>query len=185
MSGLFKQEKPRGSKSNKLGDMSSVQFNCHSVMSDSLWPHRLQHTRLPCPSLSPRACSNSCPLSQRWHPTTSSSIIPFSCLQSFPASGSFLMSRLFASGGQSIGTSALASVFPMTIQSWFSFELTGLISLQFKGLSRVFSNFIIWEYKFFGIQPSLWSNSHIQCNYWKNHSFDCTGLCWQSNVSAF
>ena len=113
----------------------------HSVLSDSLQPQGLQHTRLPCPSPSPRACSNSCPLSRWCHPTILSSVIPFSsCLQSPPASGSFLMSQLFVSGGQSIGVSASASVLAMNIQDWFPLGLTGLISLQSKGLSRVFSN---------------------------------------------
>ena len=110
-------------------------------MCDSLWPHGLQHSRHPCPSPFPRACSNSCRLSQWCHPTTSSSVFPFSpCLQSFPASGSFPMSQLFASGGQSIGASASASVLPMNIQDWFPLGLTGLLSLQSKGLSRVFSS---------------------------------------------
>ena len=134
----------------------------HSVMSDSLQPHRLQHARLPCPSPSPGACSNSCPLSQWYHPTISSSVIPFSsCLQSFPASGSFLMSQLFESGGQSMGASASTSVLPMKIQDWFPLGLTGLISLQSKGLSRVFSNTTVQKHQFFSTQPSLWSNSHI------------------------
>ena len=110
-------------------------------MSDSLWPHELQHTRLPCPSLSPRVCLNSCPLSRWCHPTISSAVIPFSsCPQSFPASGSFPMSWLFAFGGQSIGASALASVLPMNIQGWFPLGLASLISLLSKGLSRVFSS---------------------------------------------
>ena len=113
----------------------SVQFS-HSVMSDSLRPHGLQHARPPCPLPTPRACSNSCPSSLWCHPTTSSSVIPFSsCLQSFPASGSLPMSQFFASGGQSIG-----SVLPVDIQDWFPSVLTGLISLQYKRLSRVFSN---------------------------------------------
>ena len=115
----------------------SVQFS-HSVASDSLWPHGLQH-RLPCPSPAPRACSNSCPSSQWCHPTISSSVVPFSsCLQSFPASGSFLRSQFFASGGQNIGASASASVLPMN-QDWFPLGLTGLIFFQSKVLSRVFS----------------------------------------------
>ena len=115
-----------------------------SVVSDPLWPHRLQHTRRPCCSPSPRACSNSCLLSLWCHPTISSYVIPFSsCLQSFPASGSFPMSRLFESAGQSIGASASASVLPRNIQGWFPWGLTGLISLQSKGLSRVFSNTIV------------------------------------------
>ena len=118
----------------------SVQFS-RSVVSNSLWHHVLQHTRLPCPSLTPRAFSNSCPSSRWCHPTISSSVIPFSShLQSCPASGSSPMSQFFASGGQSIGTSASASVLPMSIQDWFLLGLTGWISLQFKGLSRVFSN---------------------------------------------
>ena len=126
----------------------------------SLRPHGLQHTRLPCPSPFPGACSNSCPLSQWGHPTISSSVVPFSsCLQSFPASGSFLMNWLFTSGGQSIGASA--SVFPMNIQGWFSSGLTGLISLLSKGLSRVFSNTTVQRHEFLGIQPSLWFKCHI------------------------
>ena len=108
-----------------------TQFSC-SVMSDSLWLHGLRHTRLPCPSPAPGPCSNSCPLSQWCHPTISSSVVPFSsCLKSFPASGSLLMCRLFASGSQSIGAST--SVLPMNIQDWFPLALTGLISLQSKG----------------------------------------------------
>ena len=109
-------------------------------MSDSLWPYWLQHARLPCPSLSPVACSNSCPLSWRCHPTISSSVTLFSsCLQSFSTSGSFPMSQLFTSSGQRIGTSAAASLLPMNIQSWFPLGWTGLISFQSKGPSRVFS----------------------------------------------
>ena len=109
-------------------------------MSDSLWPCGLQHVRLPCPSLSLGACSNSCPLSQWCHPTISSSAVPlFSCLQSFPASGSFPWSQFLTSGDQSIGVSASASVLPLNIQDSFPLGLTGLISLQSKGLSRVFS----------------------------------------------
>ena len=134
-----------------------------SLVSDSLHPHGLQHIRLPCPSPSPRACSNSCPSSKWCHPTISSSVVPFSsCLQSFPASGSFLMSWFFASGGQSITASACwRSVPPMSVQVWFPLGLTGLISLQSKGLSRVFSNTTVQKHQFFSIQPSLWSNSHI------------------------
>ena len=117
--------------------------------------------RLPCPSLTPRACSDSCPLSQWCHPTISSSVIPFSsCLQSFPASGSFPMSQFFTSGSQSIGVTALASVLPMNIQFWFPTGLTGLISLQFKGLSRVFSNITVQKHQFFGAQLSLQSILH-------------------------
>ena len=117
-----------------------IQFS-PSVMSKSLQPHRLQHTRLPCPSPTPRPCSNSCSLSQQCHPTISSSVVPFSsCLQSFPAAGSFPTSQFFASDGQSIGASASASVLPMNIQDWFPLGLTGLISLQSKGFSKVFSH---------------------------------------------
>ena len=129
-----------------------------SVMSDSLQPHGLQHTRLSCPSLTPRACSNSCPLSQWCHPTISSSVIPFSRLQSCPASGSFPISQFLTSGGQSIGASASASVLPKNIQDWFPLGWTGWISLQSKGLSRVFSNTTVQKHQFFGAQLSLWSN---------------------------
>ena len=119
---------------------SSVQFSC-SVVSDSLQPHEYQHARPPCPSPTPGVNSNSCPSSQWCHPAISSSVIPFSsCPQSLPASRSFLMSQLFAWGGQSIGVSALASVLPMNTQDWSPLEWTGWISLQSKGLSRVFSN---------------------------------------------
>ena len=129
-------------------------------MFNSLWVHALQHTRFPSPSPSPRVYSNSCPLSKWCHPIISSSVIPCSsCPQSFPASGSFLMSQVFASGGQSIGASA--SVLPMNIQDWFPLGWTGWISLQSKGLSRVFSNTVVQKHQFFGTQPSLWSNSHI------------------------
>ena len=115
----------------------------------------------PCSSPSPGTCSNSCPLSQWCHPTILSSVVPFSCLLSFPASGSFPMSQLFASGIQTTGASASASVLPMNIQGWFPLRLTGLISLQSKGLSRVFSNTTVQKHQF-GIQPSLWYNSHIR-----------------------
>ena len=118
----------------------SVQFTC-SVVSHSLWPHGLQHVRPPCPSPTPGIYSNSCPLSWWCHPTISSSDVPFSsCLLSFPASGSFQMSQVFALGGQSIAVSAWTSVFPMNVQDWFPLGWTGWISLQSKGLSRVFSN---------------------------------------------
>ena len=130
------------------------------VVSDSLRPHELQHTSLPCHSLCPWVCSNSCPLSRWCHRTViSSSTARFSCSQSFPSSGSFLMSQLFSSGGQSTGISA--SVLPMYIHGWFPLELIGLISLLSKGLWRVFSNTIVWKHQFFGTQPSLWSNSPI------------------------
>ena len=143
--------------------ISSLLLFSHSVMSDSLRPPGLQHARLPCPSLSPRVCSNSShPLHQWCHPTISSSVAFFSfCLQSFPASGSFPISQFLASGGQSIGASSSASVFPMTIHSWFPLGWTSWISLQSKGLSRVFSSTTIWKHQFFSAQLSLWSNSHI------------------------
>ena len=138
-----------------------TQFS-HSVVSDSLRPHGLQHTRPPCPSPTPGVCSNSCPLSQWCHPTISSSVIPFSShLQSFPASGSFQMSQLFASGGQRIGVSASASVLPMNIQDYSPLGWTGLVSLLSKGLSRVFSNTTVQKHQFFGAQLSSQSNSHI------------------------
>ena len=132
-----------------------------------------QHTRLPCPSPTPGAYSNSCPLIQWCHPTIASSVVPFSsCLQSFPASGSFPVSQFFISGGQSIVASASASVLPMNIQDWFPLRLTGWISLQSKGLSRVFSNTIVQKHQFFVLSfhygPTLTS---IQ-DYWKNQSFD-------------
>ena len=151
--------------------VSSVQFG-RSVMYDSLWPHGLKHARLPCPSPSPKICSNSNPLSQWCHPTISSSVVPFSsCPQSFPASGSFPVSQLFASGGQSVGVSVSASVLPVNIQGWFPLGLTGLISLQSKELSRVFSNPTVQKHQFFGTRlydPTL-TSIH---DYWKNHSFD-------------
>ena len=130
-------------------------------MSSSWWPRGLQHTRLLCPPLSPGVHSNSCPMSQWCYPTISSSVVPFSsCLQSFPSSETFPMSRLFIAGGQSIGVSTSASVLPMNIQDWFPLGLTGLISLQSKGLSKVFSNATVQKHQFFCTQPSLWSNSH-------------------------
>ena len=139
----------------------SVQFTC-SLVSDSLRPHGLQHARPPCPSPTPWVYSSSCPLSRWCHPTISSSVIPFfSHLKSFPASGSFQMSQFFASGGQNTGVSASASVLPLNIQNWFPLGWTGWISLQSKGLSRVFSNTTVPKHQFFGAQLSLWSNSHI------------------------
>ena len=129
-------------------------FVVHSVMSDSLQSHGLQHTRLSCPSPTPGACSNSCPSSWWCHSTILFSVVPFpSCLQSFPAPGSFPVSQFFASGGQSTVTSA--SVFPMNVQDWFPVGLTGLISLQSKGLSRVFSNTSVQKYQFFSAQLSF------------------------------
>ena len=149
-------------------------------MSDSLWPCELQHARLPCPSPTPGACSNPCPLRQWCHLNLSSSVIPFSsCLQSFPASESFSVSQFFSSGGQSTGISTSASVLPMNIQDWFPLGLTGWISLQSKGLSRVFS---IPQFKsinslaFSFLYSSTLTSIH---DHWKNHSLDQTGLCWQ------
>ena len=133
-----------------------------SVVSDSLRPRELQHARALCLSPTPRVLPNPCPSSQWCHPTISSSVIPISsCPQSFLASGSFQMSQLFASGGQSIGVSASASVLPMNIQNWFPLEWTGWISLQSKGLSRVFSNTTVQKHQFFCAQLSSQSNSHI------------------------
>ena len=144
-------------------------------MSGSLCPHGLQQARLPCPSPSPRACSNSCPLIWWCHPTISSSVVPFSsCVQSFPASRSFPMSQLCASDGQSIRASASASVLPMNIKDWFPLGLTGFISLQLKGLSRVFSNATVQKHQFFSAQPSLWSSWS-----WRGSS-EC-GVKWDLN----
>ena len=141
-----------------------------SVMTDPLRRHGPQHTGPPCPSPPPGVCSDSCPWSQWCHPTILFSVPHFSsCLQSFPASGSFPVSQLFTSGGQSIGASASASVLPMNIQDWFPLGLTGLISLLSKWLLRVFSSTRVWNHQFFGAPPSLWSNSHI-----------CTGLLKKS-----
>ena len=156
-------------------------------MSDPLWPHGLQHAMLPCLPLSPRVWSDSCPLSQWCYLAISSSVVHFSfCLQYFPALWSFPpMSWFFASGDQSIGASASASVLPMNIQDWFPLGLTGLISLQFKGLSRLFSSITIQKHQFFSTQPSLWSKSHICTWLLENHSFEYTNLCWQSDVSTF
>ena len=143
---------------------SPVPFN-HSVVSDSLWLHGLQHTRPPSPSPSRGACSNSCALSQGCHPTISSSVIPFSSwLQSFPVSGSFPMNQLFASGGQNIGASASASILPMNIQDWFPLGLTGLISLLSKGLSRVFSNTTVQKHQIYvHIYMHIGSYSRVIC----------------------
>ena len=137
----------------------------------TLQPHGLLNARLPCCSPSPEACSNSCPLSWWCHPTISSSVILFYCLQSFPASGSFPMSQFFTSGGQSTGISASASVVPRNSQDWSPLGLTGLISMQSKGLSRVFSSTTVWKHQFFRAQPSLWSNSHIH-------------TCWFPSIPA-
>ena len=137
-----------------------IQFNW-SVMSDSLQPQRLQHAKPPCLSPTPGVYSNPCPLSRWCHPTISSSVIPFSsCFQSFPASGSFQMSQLFASGGQRTGVSASASVLPMNTQDWSPLGWTGRISLQSKGLSRVFSSTTVQKHQFFSAQLSLYSHIH-------------------------
>ena len=156
-------------------------------MSDSSWPHGLQHTRLPCPSPSPAVCPSSCPLHWWCHPTISSSITFSFCLQSFLASGSFPVSWLFASVDHSIGASASASSsgLPMCMQGWFSLRSTGLISLLSKGLLRVFFSTTVWKHQFFGAQPFLWLNSHIRT--WlleKPQSFDYMDLCRQSDASA-
>ena len=162
----MRQEK--GFRSSRAGDevgcrdgpqegpssISSVKFS-RSVVSDSLRPHELQHARPPCPSPTPRTYPNPCPLSQWCHPTISSSVIPFSCPQSFPASGSFRMSQVFISGGQNIGVSASTSVLPMNTQDWSPLGWTGWISLQSKGLSRVFSHTTVQKHQFFGSQLSL------------------------------
>ena len=162
----------------------SVQFS-HSVVSDSLRPHGLQHDRPPCPSTTPGAYPNSCPLSRWCHPTISSSVVPFSCPWSFPASGSFPVSQLFASGGQSIVVSASASVLPMTIQDWFTLGLTGFISLLSKGLSRGFSSTtvskpsVLWCSVFIIIQfshPYVTTGKSIALTIWTFVSSDVSGF---------
>ena len=154
-------------------------------MSNSLWPHGLQ-ARYPCPSPTSGAYSYSCSLSWWCHPTISSSVVPSSSrLQPFPAPGSFPMSQFFTSGGQSTGISASASVLQMNIQDWFPLGWTGWISLQSKGLSRVFSNTTVQSTNSsafsFLYSPTL-TSIH---DYWKNHSFDYTDLCQPSDISAF
>ena len=158
------------SSSSPFGHLK-VQFS-PSVVSDSLWPHGLQHTRPPCPSPTPGVYLDSCPLSWWCHPTISFSVVPFSCLQSFAALRSFPMSHFFESGSQRIGTSASASVFPMNTQDWFPLGLTSLISLQSKGLWSFFSNTTVQKHQFFSAQLSVWSNSHIHPWLLVNHSFD-------------
>ena len=144
-----------------ISQFSSVQFS-NSVVSDSLRPHESQHTRPPCPSPTSRVHPNPCPLSHWCHPTISSSVIPFlSCLKSFPASESFQMNQLFASGGQIIRASASISVLPVNTQDWSPLGWTGWISLQSKGLLRIFSNTTAQKHQFFGAQLSSQSNSHI------------------------
>ena len=143
----------------------SFQFSL-SVMSDSLWPHESPHARPPCPSSTPGVYSNSCQLSRWCHPDISSSVVPFSSSpQSFPASGSFQMCQLFTSGGKSIGVSASASVLPMNTWDWSPLGWTGWISLQSKGLSRVFLSTTVKKHQFFSAQLSLWSNSHSGFTY--------------------
>ena len=163
---------------------NSVQFISIIQLCLTLRPHGLKHTKFPCLSLTPGACSNSCPSSWWCHPTISFSVIPFSsCLQSFPASGSFPMCQLFASGGQSIEASA--SVLPMNIQDWFPLGLTDLSSLQSKGLSKFFSNTTIQKHQFFSTQLLYHLALRNVHDFWKNHSFDYPDLCWQIDVSAF
>ena len=144
----------KGNTSEQQRQSHSVQFR-HLVVSDSSQPHGLQHTRRPCPSPTPRVYSNSSPLSQWCHPTISSSVVLFSCLQSFPASGSFQMSKFFTSGGQSIRFSTSASDLPVSIQDWFPLGWTCWISLQSKGFSSVFSDTTVQKHQFFGTQLSL------------------------------
>ena len=141
---------------------TSVQFSWVAQSCPTLWPHESQHTRPPCPSPTPGLHPNSCALSRWWHPTILSSVVPFSsCPQSLSASGSFPMSQLFAWGGQSIGVSASALVLLTNTQDWSPLEWTGWISLQSKGLSRVFSNTTVQKHQFFSAQPPSQSNSHI------------------------
>ena len=152
------KQRGRKRKRHLLSDFlcQGCEFSSVTQLCLTLQPHRLQHTRCPCPSPTPRVYLNSCPLSRWCHPTISSSVIPFfSHLQSFPASGSFQMSHLVASGGQSIGVSASTSVLPMNIQDWFPLEWIGWIPMQSKGLSRVFSNTTVQKHQFFGAQLSL------------------------------
>ena len=153
--GVFTQWKLVNATNQGYFVFSSVQSG-HSVVSDSLWPHGLQHAGPPCPSTTPRVYSTSCPLSWWCHATISSSVSPLSsCLQSFPASESFPMSQLFTSGGQSIGLSASTSAFPMNNKDWFPLGWTGWISLQSKGLPRVFTNTTVQKHQFFSAQLSL------------------------------
>ena len=155
--------------------ISSVQFS-HSVMSDSSLPHESQHARPPCPLATLGVYSNSCPSSWWCHPAISSSVVPFSsCPQSFPASESFPMRQLLAWGGQSIGVSALASVLPMNTQDWSPLEWTGWISLESKGLSRVFSNTTVQKHQFFTAQHFSQSNSHIWSHHFMAHRWGNSG----------
>ena len=152
-----------GFRHEKIHFWSNTEQSVQSLSCVQLFAlYRLQHAWFPCPSPTPRACSDSWPSSWWCHPTISSSVVPFySCLWSFPASGSFPVSQFFASGGQSIGASVSASVLPMNTQDWFSLGWTGWISLQSKGLSKVFSNTTVQKHQFFSVPLSLWSNSQI------------------------
>ena len=154
-------------------------------MSDSLRRHEPQHARPPCPSPTPGVLPNPCPLSQWCHPAISFSVIPFSSFpQSFPASGSFQMSQLFASGGQSIGVSASTSVLPVNTQDWSALGWTGWIYFQSKGLSRVFSNTKFKSISSLALSPLYSPTLTSIHDHWKNHSLNKMDLCWQSNVSA-
>ena len=159
-----RRERGRAWPFKRMTQPKDTTSTCCSITQSclTLWLRELQHARLPCPSPCPGICSNPCPLSRWCHPTISSSVVPFSsCPQSFPASGSSQMSQLFTSVGQSIGISASTSVLPMNTQDWYPFEWTSWISLQSKGLSRVFSNTTVQKHQFFSTQLSLQSNSHI------------------------
>ena len=152
--------------------LHSVQFS-RSVVSDSLWPHDLQNTRPPCPSPTPGVYSNSCPSSRWCHPAISSSVVPFSsCPQSLPASGSFPVSQLFSWGGQSTGVSASASVLPVNTQDWFPLGWTGWISLQSKGLSRVFSNTTVQKHQFLALSFLYSPTLTFIHDHWKNHTLN-------------
>ena len=157
-------------------------FSCQ-VMSDSSRPHELQHARLPCPSPSPRICPSSCPLNCWCHQTILSSVTLFFCLQYFP--GSFPMSWLFTSGGQSVWASASPSVLTISIQRWLPLGSTDLISYLSKGFSRVFSSTTVQKHQFFITLASLWSNSHIHTWLLERPSLDYTDLCWQSDVFVY
>ena len=155
-------------------------------MSNSLWPHGLQHTRLPCPSPSPGACLNSCPLSQWWHPTILSSVVPFFSRLQLSQHQVFTNESALYTRWPSIGASASASVLPVNIQDWFSLGLTVSISLQSKGLSRVFSNTTVQKHQLFGAQPSLWSNSHFHnMTTGKTIALTRRTFVGKKNVSAF
>ena len=162
----------------------SVQFS-RSVVSGFLQPHGLQHSRPPCPSPAPGVHPNPCPLCRRCHPTVSSSVVPFSsCPQSFPVSGSFPMSQVFTSGGQSTGVSASTSVLPTNTQDWSPLGWTCWVSLQSKGLSRVFSNTTVQKHQFFSSQLSLLSLTSVH-NYWKNHSCDIMHIFYLGTEEMF